>query len=432
MISKMTGTTTGTLSPRITALLCAAAALALSACNPQNLFETRNKVAVPTVPVDAPAEVQAALRDYDYATSSLRALYVDKDAVGAEWQKVVESGRAQIIESGSATQLQPSLAAAVQAIGESDIVIQAGSQDTQTAQPFGGIGVIPDWPTPGKDRLLLLSVLADGPAARAGLKPHDSIVAIDGAPVSGGAPVTETIGRMRGTPGSKIQLTVSTPGAGEREVSITRRVIVSSPEGTPISYRRLPGGALAYIAPNPSDMESMRDEVASALRELNSADPVAGLVLDLRLMRDLDFPVNAMLSLFVSGDGIGSISSRGATEKLQIAGKGVGGSQDLRLAILVSEMTSGQAEAFAGILQDLGRARVIGTKTRGRTAAVTRVRLPISRAEMLIPSGDYKSAKGTSWLGKGLPLDAAFEQDWSQYNDDSDTQLTKAVALLSS
>jgi carboxyl-terminal processing protease len=403
----------------------AATLLVLTGCNTQQLFESRRRVAAPTVPVDAPAATQAALRDYDFAVSSLRALYLKEEKVSTSWQKLADEERKKII-NGEPAQFAESMRATVDAIKDDDITIQASGT---LSQVFGGIGVTIDLPSEGKERLLVLTVYPDSPADQAGIKPHDSIVAIDGQPVTleeGPAVLL----RVRGVPNSTVTLTVRTPGQQERDVVVTRRVIAASPENTPIVYRLLDNSNIAYIAPNPANPEFMRDEVASALREMAFDQPLDGLVLDLRTMRSNDFPIDAMLSLFVNGDQVGSIQSRSTKTKIAVRGKGVGGSQEVRMAVLVSDLTLGQAEAFAGIVQELGRAKVVGSRTRGHTAVMTRVVLPTSRLEMLIPSGEYLGQKNTSWYGAGIMPNVLLDERWEDYTDADDPVLNRAVEEL--
>jgi carboxyl-terminal processing protease len=102
------------------------------------------------------------------------------------------------------------------------------------------------------------------------------------------------------------------------------------------------------------------------------------------------------------------------------------------MVVLVSEMTSGQAEAFAGLLQDLGRARIIGNRTSGQLAEFTTVTLPASRLRLQIPSGDYQSVKGKSWRGTGVTPDVLSEASWEDFTAENDLHLKQAVDALTS
>jgi carboxyl-terminal processing protease len=413
-------------------LFVAIAALLLSGCADlrgriEQRLSVRRAAVVPTVPVDAPAAVQAELRDFDALVSSLRAKYLKSEAVGAKWQAVVDEQRRLVIAAGEdgGEQYAASMRAVIEAIDDEDITLQ--SPPSSSSQKFGGIGVSVDLPSEGRDRLLVLFVYPNSPAARAGIQPHDAIVAVDGEAVRG-ADGGQILMKVRGEPNTKLTLTVRTPGAAPRDVTLTRRVIDASPENTPAQVRLVEDG-VAYFAPNPSDAQNMRNEAADALRRSSQDRPLDGLIFDLRTYRGYDFPLESMLGLFVNGDDVGSIRTRASTAKIAVRGKGVGGSQDVRMVVLVSELTSGPAEAFAGILQDLGRARVIGARTIGRTASLETVSLP-SGLQLQIPIGETLGVKKVSWYGVGVTPEVPVEQRWEEYTAQDDPVLARALTEL--
>jgi C-terminal processing protease CtpA/Prc len=100
------------------------------------------------------------------------------------------------------------------------------------------------------------------------------------------------------------------------------------------------------------------------------------------------------------------------------------------MAILVSEQTSGQAEAFAGILQDLGRAQIVGNPTRGDIAQFSTTTLPSSRLQLRIPTGDYAGVKNSSWRGTGVQPGVKSEASWEEFTADADPQLKQAIGVL--
>jgi carboxyl-terminal processing protease len=373
--------------------------------------------------------IQGHLRDFDFAVNSLKAMYIKPEATGSEWQKIVDEERNKIINTKDETgeQLGASLRAIVEKIGDEDLVLQAAPAPQAAGSPrFSGIGVQVDLPREGKDRLLILTVYPDSPADRAGIKPHDAIVAIEGDPVNSSTPADQIIGKLRGEEGTDVTVSVRTPGQAPRDVTITRRMIEPN---SPIVYKRLPGTNIAYIAPDPTNMAAMRSDLTKALRELSAEQNFDGLVLDLRIMRDNNFPLSDALSLFVNGP-VGNVQVRNEKEPIDIAGKSIGGSQEVPMAVLVSEQTAGQAEAFAGLLQDAGRAQIIGTPTRGLIAQISPMTLPTSQIQMLIPTGDYVGLKNNSWRGKGIQPNILSDKQWEEFTADNDPQLQQAIDAL--
>jgi carboxyl-terminal processing protease len=404
--------------------------LTLTSCSGASLSGLFNRRVTPAVPTDLSPKAQAQLRDFDFAVQSLRALYLKSDVVGQDWQKIVDAERERLVKSdGDEQQFVESLQRIVVELKDSDVALldppQPVVQQNGAPSPYSGIGVLVDLPKEGRDRILVLTVYSDSPADRAGLKPHDAIVAIEGEPVTFAAR-DELIPKLRGEAGSKVTVTVRTPGQAAREVTLTRRPVEPN---SPIAYKRLPDTNIGYISPNPSDMTTMRSDTADALRDLSNDRNVDGVVLDLRVIRDnagSAFPLDDMLSLFVNGQ-VGTVQARNAKEKIEIAGKSIAGSQEVPLAVMVSDQTSGQAEAFAGLLQDLGRAQVVGTQTPGNLAQITTMTLPSSRVQLQIPTGEYVGVKNNNWRGKGVTPNVKSEAAWEDFTAEDDPQLKQAV-----
>lgn len=389
-----------------------------------------NRRVTPAVPVDVSPKVAAQLRDFDFAVQSLRDAYLNADAINDAWQTTVDAERLKIAQGdGDEERLIESLQKIIAELNDEEVIVLPPAQSQPQASGSGaysGIGVLIDLPREGKDRLLVLAVYPDSPADRAGIKPHDAIIAIEGESVTF-AKRNELIPKLRGETGSKVTVTVRTPGQPPRDVTLTRRPVEPR---SPTSYKRLPDTNIGYIAPNPTQLGTMRSDTADALRDLSADRNVDGVVLDLRIIRGNEFPLDEMLSLFVNGQ-VGTVQTRGKKEKIEIAGKSIAGSQELPLAVLVSELTSGQAEAFAGLLQDLGRAQIVGTKTSGQIAQFTTATLPSSRLRIQIPTGDYIGVKNNSWRGKGVTPNVLSELAWEDFTAENDPHIKQAVDVLS-
>jgi carboxyl-terminal processing protease len=414
---------------RVLAGIGGAALLTLTSCTGGALSNLFNRRATP-VPADLSSRVQAQLRDFDFAVQSLKAMYLKGDAVGQNWQKVVDEERDRIVKSNDdeGQQFGESLRKIVDEIKDADVALLAPEQPQPqgTPQPsYSGIGVLVGLPEEGRDRILVLSVYADSPADRAGLKPHDAIVAIEDDPVTFETR-NELIPKLRGEEGTQVTMTVRTPGQASREVILTRRPVEPN---SPLIFKRLPDTNIGYIAPDPSNMRTMRSDTADALRELNAERNIDGLVLDLRIIRGNEFPLDDMLSLFVNGQ-VGNVQTRARKEKIDIAGKSIAGSQEIPMVVLVSDQTIGQAEAFAGLMQDLGRAQVIGTPTKGQLAQITTMTLPGSRIQLQIPTGEYIGVKNGNWRGEGVQPNVKSDAAWEEFTAENDPQLQQAIDAL--
>ncbi|MFN3705576.1 MAG: S41 family peptidase [Thermoflexales bacterium] len=417
-------------------------AASIVACTGGELRDRLLNRASQPVPSTLPPRVQAALRDFDFAVRQLETSYLDAHKLDDRWRAVVSDARRQLSQASEEevnTALFQSIASIVSPL-EDDSLAVLPPAGVQTSGRFGGIGILVDLPRPGKDRVLVLSVYPDSPAERAGIKPHDAIIAVNGELVRA-EDGPAVISRLRGEPGTTVTVTVRTPSrpARQRDVRITRQVI------EPVvhtHYERLPDMNIGYIAPSAGDANAMFGEVAAALRRLHEAGELSGLILDLRVVRSEEFPLEEMLSLFVNGP-IGSVrTSEAATggfnpfalrrslPTLNVRGVGIAGSQQLPLAVMVSEHTVGPVEAFVGLLQDAGRARVVGTPTPGNFARLTTITLPSSRVRLRIPSGDYIGLRNNSWRGRGVQPDVRSPLDWESFTAEDDAHLPLAIQAL--
>ena len=85
----------------------------------------------------------------------------------------------------------------------------------------GGIGAFISFKAEEIPHVVILDVMPGSPAEKSGLRPHDSIFAVDGNAVDldeGG----NIIQKIRGEAGTTVVLTVRSPGNEERDIEITR------------------------------------------------------------------------------------------------------------------------------------------------------------------------------------------------------------------
>ena len=413
-----------TILYRVVAIL---SVVALSACT---LPSVNRSTPTPAIAIDLPISTQAQLRDYDLATAAIADQYIDPKAAGAEWKTSLAPLRDRIIKGVDDTKFMDILDEMLSTLHDDDLSLSrpespSASATAPVTASFSGIGIVAGLPEINKDRILVLAVYDQSPAALAGVMTHDSVVQIDGKPVLF-QDRDKLISQIRGLTGTNIVLTIRTPGKGERDVTLTRQPI--TPSSTLVA-RRVPNTNIGYIQPDASNMLTMRLETAQAIRDLSKNQPLDSLVLDLRTVQSPDFPMTEILDLFVYGQ-VGTLYNRAWKMKLDITGKNVAGSQDLPLVVLVSDQTRGIAESYAGILQDLGRARIVGNQTPGRLSILTPTSLPNSGAAIAIPSGEYRGVKDKSWYKQGIKPDIASELTWEQFTDDNDPQLKQAVQAL--
>lgn len=241
----------------------------------------------------------------------------------------------------------------------------------------------------------------NSPAAKAGLRPGDRIVMIDGDSVAGwnSSKVSE---RLKGQASTKLQLVVARKYDPDsiKTFDITREKI----KVDPVSYYGVTHGNTGYIALDTYNEHSAAN-VKEALLKLKANPEVKNIILDLRGNGGglLESAVQ-LVGLFVP-KGTQVLQTRGKTKQQERTYKTTEEPIDTQipLAVLVDGGTASAAEITAGALQDLDRAVVLGSRSFGKGLVQATRQLPfdalfkVTVSKYYIPSGrliqelDYSS-----------------------------------------
>lgn len=237
---------------------------------------------------------------------------------------------------------------------------------------FGGIGVTlraaeEDEP-PGP---VLVEVLADAPAGRAGLWPGDRILTIDGAPTLE-MTLDEAVDRLRGSTGSTVALRVARAGEPARDVALVRAHVIPST----VTYVR--DGGVARISVSRFNQGTARGVVAAldrAEREIGGA--LSGIVLDLRGNPGglLDQAVT-VADLFLTEGPIATTNGRHDGSNQAFRASGSDFVDGLPLAVLINGRSASATEVLAAALGERGRGVLIGTTTFGKGTVQTVLAMP--------------------------------------------------------
>jgi carboxyl-terminal processing protease len=257
-------------------------------------------------------------------------------------------------------------------------------------------------------RQYYLRVIAarDGsPGAKAGLQTGDYVRAIDGKPTRD-LSVFEGMRLLRGTPGSKVALTIIRGNAAEpKQIDLVREKTPASP----LVSGKLIGADVGYIR-----IGSFAGDVAANVREQAAALEKSGakhLVVDVRHTAEgpLDAGIDAA-RLFVKSGTLAVKAGRGDKGAREtIAARTGDGAISLPVTLLVTTGTAGAAELFAAALDGNKRADLVGERTLGRAGVQKLVRLADGRG-LWLTYARYLTPGGDAIQGKGLNPDVAVDE----------------------
>lgn len=236
----------------------------------------------------------------------------------------------------------------------------------------------------GPGPLIVRSVVLGGPAQRAGIRPDDRIHDIDGQSTEG-LSAADASRRFSKPEGSRVSVGYRHPGSSELRKAdlIVTRVRVP----TVMGVHRLGDQSWDYMLDRTHRIGLIRvgpltsrqyigseeppdtsEELTRALEQLRE-EGVKGIVLDLR-----ECPGGSLIgairvaALFVGQVVIATVEYRDPNKSRPYSGQEAALCPDTPLVVLIGPDTSGGGELIAAALQDAGRARVAGQRSRGKAS----------------------------------------------------------------
>lgn len=395
------------------------AAVTLAAC--------RQNTTVPTIaPLPSPNPADRQTRVLDAIATAVSEQYIH-DTGGDDWETALANSKKKVSDGMTAEEFEQAVQGLVGALPAGSVSYQTRDQRVEfglqnTAQ-YSGIGAYISVRAEPEPHVVILSVVKDSPAEKAGLKAHDSIYSIDGGSVTK-EEGTEVVKRVRGETGAVVTLEVQSPGESRRTVKVVRDKITASDS--------IKGGVLpslnVFYALMPVSTDGTEAQVITQVMSQNPG--LKGVILDLRVsLSSGSWPLDGMLALYANGK-LGEFYTRKDSKGVSAKGVDVGGSQKVPLVIIVGPDTQGEPEIFAAALQAAGRAMVIGMQTPGQIFGYTTLPLP-DGSLLSLATSSYKTSKGLDLSESGVKPDVALNSDWDDVSLNSDPALDKAVELLS-
>jgi carboxyl-terminal processing protease len=291
--------------------------------------------------------------------------------------------------------------------------LQAGTQGE-----FGGLGI----EVTMEDGLVkVVTPIEDSPAYKAGLKSGDLITKLDETQVRG-LTLNDAVKKMRGTPDTKITLTVLRKGENLPLTFTLSRAIIKSQS----VKNKLIEKDFGYVRIS-QFQEHTGEDLAKALvavRQENK-EPLKGFILDLRNNPGglLDAAVGVSAAFLPKNDLVVYTEGRVADSQMRLNATPMdyarrGKSDYLKnvpeeyknvpMVVLINAGSASASEIVAGALQDHHRAKLLGIQSFGKGSVQTI--LPMNNGSAIkLTTARYFTPNGRSIQAKGIVPDIIVE-----------------------
>lgn len=270
----------------------------------------------------------------------------------------------------------------------------------ETKGRFGGLGIV----IAVKDNVLTVVAPIEGtPAYKAGIKPGDRIVKIEGESTKK-LSLYEAVKKLRGPSGTTVNITILREGEKELlEFTLTRAIV----EVQSVKEATLTKDKIGYIR-----LVEFQEKSASILREeimKLKNQGMRGLVLDLR--NNPGGLLNSAIEIaeiFVPEKKV-VVSTQGRKKDQNVQYLSHGGiGNGLPLAILINSGSASASEIVTGAVQDWHLGVIVGTKSFGKGSVQTVI--PLSNGTALrLTTANYFTPQGRCINGEGLHPDVVIE-----------------------
>lgn len=270
-----------------------------------------------------------------------------------------------------------------------------------TQGKFGGLGI----EITIKDGLLtVITPIEDTPAWEVGLKAGDRIVKIEDE-ITRDFTLLDAVKKLRGKPGTKVNITVLREGEGKLLNFDIERAIINIKD---VKEAKILEDNIGYIR-----LVEFREDtgktIAKALADLDK-EGASCLILDLRNNPGglLDAAVKVTNNFIEPDKIIVTTKGRKLFQNLTYKSNSNNPYLDWPMVVLVNEGSASGSEIVAGALQDYKRAIILGTKTFGKGSVQTVI--PMSDGSALrLTTSEYLTPAERSINKVGITPDVVVE-----------------------
>ena len=245
-----------------------------------------------------------------------------------------------------------------------------------------------------RDYVTMIEVYENSPAANAGLKAGDQIIAIEGRSTKGKTP-DDINNIVAGVSGTELGLTISRPEKGGKEKEFTVNLARDEVKIPNVPYHGMVSDEIGYIALTTFTQEAGKN-VAKALEDLKEDNEnLKGVIFDLRgngggLLHEA---VNICNVFIPKGELV--VTTKGKVRDWDRAFKTLNPPVDteIPLVVLINGKSASASEIVSGVMQDYDRGLLLGQRSYGKGLVQNTVdigynsKLKMTTSKYYIPSG---------------------------------------------
>jgi len=270
-----------------------------------------------------------------------------------------------------------------------------------------------------KGNSIIVNVIEDTPAAKAGLKTGDRILKVDDRSTKG-LSLKDVAALVRGKAGTKVVLDILRDKKQLIKAILREEIKIKS-----VKYKML-DNQYAYIKISTFISSDTAYEVAEALQATKKAQ---GVIIDLRGNHGGLLPNAIMISnMFLNKGAIVSVVGRNG-KKQEFKAELDGLITSKPTVILINNESASASEILSGALKDHKRAFLIGETTFGKGLVQRILKLP-DGSGINLTVAKYLTPNGNDIGHKGINPDYKVLMTEKEFIDGKDPQLNKAKQVL--
>lgn len=273
--------------------------------------------------------------------------------------------------------------------------------ESETAGEFGGLGIEISIQN---GVLTIISPIEDTPAWKAGIKPGDKVIAIDGNSTKGFS-LVEASALLKGKRGEPVVLSVVRDNSDKAlDITVVRgQVKIKSVKSTVLDDGYLYVKITSFIETTSKELEKVLSDYKSSNKKMD------GILIDLRKNPGglLDQAIKVTDMFLKEGVIVSTIARDPKNKDVTYASKKALYA-DIPIVILINEYSASASEIVSGALQDNKRAIIVGERSFGKGSVQSVIKLG-DGSGLKLTVARYYTPSGVSIQAEGIKPDIEIE-----------------------